>query len=432
MDNNIPLDSSNKNRAWLINRIEKLIAPSKALTIPRHQAEARLISALLLPSIIITGLGMIVSWTGYLSYENLLLEWVLIITVIGYIFSKTRYYLAGGLLLLVNGSTYAFYQSYHWSFDPQSLMHPLFWLVATVMLGGFWLRPKLIILLGISEVGLIIAVTSVSKSLDFIMLKEFLPFFVVTISLVTVSTVIRDNDKKKIEEQAIELKKSEEYLNNIIHSMHDSLITMDEMGLISMVNPSALTLLGYEASELIGMPGALLMESEETLLVDSATGQKEKLKPHQNVEKTFLTKSGEPVPVMLSSSPMLKEDGNTMGMVMVAKDMTDIKRLEAQLRQSQKMEAMGTLAGGIAHEFNNMLGTMTGYVKMMLKKKLDRQKMTRYLEAVRSEGLKAAELIEQILTFSRVEKKGRIPLKMPLIVIETFGIVWLISARAAF
>ena len=397
----------------------KLIAPSSALKDPRKQIEAKLISALLLPTTIITSLGLIVSLAGLLSYENLLLEWVVIIALIGYVFSRTRYYLVGGLLLLLNGSFWAYYNSCFWSFNSESLMHPLFWLVATVMLGGFWLRPKALVLLGVIEVGMISTIPAASEHVDFIMLKEFLPYFIITISLVTISTVIRDYDKKKIEEQATKIRDSEAFLKNIIHSMHDSLITLNGKGYISTINSSALDLLGYEESELIGMPGAVLMATEEAEFTESVVDQKTDLILHQNLEKNFITKSGEQIPVILSTSAILEDSNKHTGLVMVAKNMSKQKQLETQLRHSQKMEAVGTLASGIAHEFNNILSTILGYVEMMLKKKLGLEKINQYLKSIGQEGWKAAELVEQILTFSRAGKSELKSLKISSIIEET-------------
>ena len=93
-------------------------------------------------------------------------------------------------------------------------------------------------------------------------------------------------------------------------------------------------------------------------------------------------------------------------------------RLEAQLRQAQKMEALGTLAGGIAHDFNNILGVIMGYTEMGLEDVAPASPMERRLKEVLSAGRRARDLIHQILTFSRQEERELRPLHLGPVVGE--------------
>ena len=91
----------------------------------------------------------------------------------------------------------------------------------------------------------------------------------------------------------------------------------------------------------------------------------------------------------------------------IYEDITEQRRLEDQLRQAQKMEAIGTLAGGIAHDFNNILGAIIGYTELTLEDVTANEKVHRRLEKVLQSGLRARDLVSQILTFSRQTKKER-------------------------
>ncbi len=93
--------------------------------------------------------------------------------------------------------------------------------------------------------------------------------------------------------------------------------------------------------------------------------------------------------------------GEIIGVIQTAQDITERIRLESQLRQSQKMEAIGTLAGGIAHDFNNILGAIMGYTELYMNQVLDRPKVHSGMEQVLKAAMRAWDLVQQILTFSR-------------------------------
>src|ERR1700692_4277355 len=96
-------------------------------------------------------------------------------------------------------------------------------------------------------------------------------------------------------------------------------------------------------------------------------------------------------------------------------------RLEIQLRQSQKMEAMGTLAGGIAHDFNNILGAILGYGELAQKAAAAGSVGRRYLDNVRQAGGRAKALVERILAFSRSGVGERGPVNVQAVIEETLA-----------
>jgi nitrogen-specific signal transduction histidine kinase/CheY-like chemotaxis protein len=99
-------------------------------------------------------------------------------------------------------------------------------------------------------------------------------------------------------------------------------------------------------------------------------------------------------------------------------DITEFKQLEVQVRQSQKMEAIGTLAGGIAHDFNNILMGVVGYTELARQKAGDNEAVKRNLDEVLVAGQRAKELVQQILAFSRQADQERQPIELQLVVKE--------------
>ena len=107
----------------------------------------------------------------------------------------------------------------------------------------------------------------------------------------------------------------------------------------------------------------------------------------------------------------------------IYEDITEQRRLEDQLRQAQKMEAIGTLAGGIAHDFNNILGAIIGYTELTLEDVAENEKARRRLEKVLQSGLRARDLVSQILTFSRQTKKERRTIRVSPIIKEALKLL---------
>ena len=143
--------------------------------------------------------------------------------------------------------------------------------------------------------------------------------------------------------------------------------------------------------------------------------------PPPRYEFTALTKDGREVEVETSVSRIPYRGGTaTQG---ILRDITDRKRLEAQLRQAQKMEAIGTLAGGIAHDFNNILMAMLGYAEMA---KIDLPEGTvarSDLEEVLKAGGRARDLVRQILAFSRQIDQERQPVQLHPVIKEALKLL---------
>ncbi len=133
---------------------------------------------------------------------------------------------------------------------------------------------------------------------------------------------------------------------------------------------------------------------------------------HDNLQKTFAA----------ATFPLVDETGLT-GFVHIAKDITGKIEMEARLRQSQKMEAIGTLAGGIAHDFNNILAPILGYTELALTRLSPHDPLAVDLHQVIKAALRAKDLVQQILAFSRQSPKERKPLQPHLVVKEALKLL---------
>jgi len=140
-------------------------------------------------------------------------------------------------------------------------------------------------------------------------------------------------------------------------------------------------------------------------------------------EKRYLRKDDSEVWATVTVSAMWAPGEVPDYFIAVAQDITGRKKLEDQFRQSQKMDAIGTLAGGIAHDFNNILAAINGYTELSEIQLTGNPEVRNYLRAVLQASGRATELVRQILTFSRQQKLERRPTQLQPIVTEAFKLL---------
>lgn len=178
---------------------------------------------------------------------------------------------------------------------------------------------------------------------------------------------------------------------------------------IQDVNHMFTDLLGYSRQQVVDMPLKKYYSAESVIELTDGGGYQRALKGEFIAEeRTFITNSGEPVNTLLHALPQMDESGRVKGTRAMFLDITARKhaenealRLETALAQSQKMEAIGTLAGGIAHDFNNILSAVIGYTELTLADIAKETHSHQNLEQVLIAGMRAKDLVSQILTFSR-------------------------------
>ncbi|MBF0288250.1 MAG: response regulator [SAR324 cluster bacterium] len=230
------------------------------------------------------------------------------------------------------------------------------------------------------------------------------------------------------------LRLHQDYLDNILKSMADMLIVVDPDLSIRTINQTACDLLGYEESELIGETiriifegdGPQLFHEEDGSTAETPAVEIEKLIERglvHNIETSCLAKDGKKIPVLLSGSVMRDEGGLIQGIVCIVHDITNRKTLESQLRRAQKMEAIGVLTGGIAHEFNNLLSPILGYTEILLEEKSKNDPDTAHLNKIYTAGNRAARLVRQMLAYGRQSMSQKTPVRLEDIVEDTITLL---------
>jgi signal transduction histidine kinase len=143
----------------------------------------------------------------------------------------------------------------------------------------------------------------------------------------------------------------------------------------------------------------------------------------EHFETVGRRKDGRDIDVSLNISPIRDATGKVIGVSEIARDITEHGRLEQQLRQAEKMEAIGRLAGGIAHDFNNVLAGVLAYGEMAFDEAPADSPLKRYAQNVLTAATRGRELVEQILTYSRSQRGKRGPVDVTDVLAETLELL---------
>ncbi|MCK6549378.1 PAS domain S-box protein [Myxococcota bacterium] len=231
--------------------------------------------------------------------------------------------------------------------------------------------------------------------------------------------VIKDiTERKRLEEEREaslrKLQESEARLRLLANNALDVIWTMSLDGRFTYVSPSIEKLRGYTAEEVMthGLDEALTPESAKVALeaLASALGNLDSTgeEPAFRGELEQPRKDGTTVWTEVSTSALRDESGQIVGIVGVSRDISERKKseaerakLEAQLHHAQKMDSVGRLAGGVAHDFNNMLGVILGHVELALEEVEPGTRLHADLVEIGRAGRRSAELTRQLLAFAR-------------------------------
>jgi len=220
------------------------------------------------------------------------------------------------------------------------------------------------------------------------------------------------------------LKNSEENLRITLNSIGDAVISVDSKGTIATMNPVAEQLTGWTSEEAVGCPmndvfkivNALTRKPVESPVEKvMATGKIAGLANHT----VLLSKEGHEYQIADSAAPIRAGSGEVLGVVLVFRDVTEEYALQEQLRHSQKMDAIGQLAGGVAHDFNNILAGIMGAAEILETMLPPDPKAEKMLDLIIKTSERAAILTRKLLTFARKQRSVSICLDVHKVLNDT-------------
>ncbi len=209
---------------------------------------------------------------------------------------------------------------------------------------------------------------------------------------------IQDISERKQAEQA--LRESEERYRRIVDTANEGIWSVDADLRTTFVNNAFARMLGYPPEEMLGTPAQQFTFPEDL----------EEFRKHMNArrrgveeqyERRLRRKDGCECWCLVAGTPVLDSEGRFAGSFGMLTDITQRRQLEEQLRQSQKMEAVGQLAGGVAHDFNNLLTVISGNSELLLGRIAADDPLRANVADIRHAGERAAALTRQLLAFSR-------------------------------
>lgn len=204
------------------------------------------------------------------------------------------------------------------------------------------------------------------------------------------------------------LRASEARYRGLFEASRDGIAYTTLKGRVVDANPSFLKMLGYTLEEIQQLTYMDLTPRKWARMEEGIIRNQVMVRGYSDeYAKEYIRADGSVIPIMLRASLVHDSEGKPSRMMGIVRDVSDRRQLEARLRQAEQLQAIGRLAGGVSHEFNNLLTVINGYAQMLLAMLPEGDSMRPDLETIVSAGNRAAAITAQLLAFSRQEVVAR-------------------------
>jgi len=196
-----------------------------------------------------------------------------------------------------------------------------------------------------------------------------------------------------------EVAETKQYLEQLISSAGDAIVSVDGEGNIRGWNPAAERIFGQAAGQVVGQPFAGLVPPDPMRTARATLSRESPVRAFDVATKRA---DGRPLNLAVTLSYLPGRDGAPDGMLAIVRDMTSQREIEAQMHQSERLTALGQMAGGIAHDFNNLLQAILGYAQLMARSPGNADVVRRGLDVIEKAANGGAETVRRIQKFARL------------------------------
>jgi len=197
------------------------------------------------------------------------------------------------------------------------------------------------------------------------------------------------------------LREERERYRELFENANDILYTLDLTGRVTSLNAAGEQIIGHKRREALGTSIGEILGEEYQDFVQGMLDEETNGKHGTAYQLEIVARDGRPIELEVSTRLVFDKEGRPVGAHGIARDVSERKKLEQQLRQAQKMEAIGNLAGGIAHNFNNMLTVILGYSHLILSSGAADSRIRAQVETIAGAAERSVALTRHLLTFSR-------------------------------
>jgi PAS domain S-box-containing protein len=216
------------------------------------------------------------------------------------------------------------------------------------------------------------------------------------------------------------LRQSEQRYADLFENSPDIYLSVDRHHCIVGCNKTGADILGFSKDEILGRPfETLFLPSRQATLQEEVARMFSDGRGLKDGEEQIVMKDGRPFYVSLNSSLVFDEKGSSVNARIVARDISERKMMESALLHAQKIDSIGNLAGGVAHDFNNILAAILGSANIIRRQVAEKAKLSRYVEIIESAARRGSSLTRQLLTFARKTETHTKAVSIAAIIEET-------------